>query len=276
VSFTVFGVVLAAACLHASWNAIVKSASDKLLTTILVAGSAAGVSAVLLPWMRAPALPSWPFIGASAALQVVYFVVLASAYRTADMSQAYPLMRGAAPLIVACLSTLSGESISGTGWLGLSAICAGILSIALGSRVRDQRGMALALLNAFLIASYTFIDGTGVRRSGAPASYTLAVFLLGGLPLVVWAIAVKRTILVPYAIRHWRLGMVGGVGSTISYGLALWAMTLAPIAVVAALRETSILFGTAIAGLVLRERLDARRVVSACIIAGGAVILRLA
>jgi drug/metabolite transporter (DMT)-like permease len=115
-----------------------------------------------------------------------------------------------------------------------------------------------------------------VRKSQAPAAYTLWVFLLTGVPLALWAITMRRSRFAPYLRQHWRLGIAAGIGATTSYGLALWAMTIAPIAVVAALRETSILFATLIAGVVLRESVGRWRVVSACIIAGGAAILRLA
>jgi drug/metabolite transporter (DMT)-like permease len=131
-------------------------------------------------------------------------------------------------------------------------------------------------VNALAIAGYTLIDGAGVRRSGAPAAYTLLGFLLTGLPLAVWAVLARRSTFAPYFKRNWRLGIVGGIGTASSYGLALWAMTIAPVAVIAALRETSILFGVVIAGLVLKERVGPRRVIAACIIACGAAILRLA
>jgi drug/metabolite transporter (DMT)-like permease len=273
----VFAVVILAAFLHASWNAIVKSAGDKLLTTIMVTSAAAGLSAALLPFLTIPAAASWPYAVASALLQVVYFLLVAHIYHVADMSQAYPLMRGTAPLIVALVSVVQmGDALSLTAWIGVVGICLGVCSIALGNMRKDRKGVYLALLNALVIAGYTLIDGVGVRRSGSPAAYTLWVFLLTGLPLTLWVATARRSTFVPYLIRYWRLGIVGGIGTTASYGLALWAMTIAPVAVVAALRETSILFGIVIAGLVLHEHIGPRRVISACIIAGGAAILRLA
>jgi drug/metabolite transporter (DMT)-like permease len=273
----VFAVVLVAALLHATWNAIVKAGGDKFLTTITVTTAAAAISAALLPFLRAPAVASWPFAIASALFQITYFLLVARTYQIADMSQAYPLMRGTAPLIVALVSEFRlGDALSPIAWLGVIAICLGIFSIASGSNLKDRKGVYLALLNALVIAAYTLIDGIGVRRSGAPAAYTLWVFLLTGLPLAVWAMTAKRLSFLPYSRRYWRLGIAGGIGTTSSYGLALWAMTLAPVAVVAALRETSILFGTLIAGLVLKEPIGPRRIISACIIAGGAAILRLA
>ena len=276
-SLLVFAVVLAAALLHATWNAIVKAGGDKFLTTIMVTTAAAALAAALLPFLRAPAMPSWPFAAASALFQIIYFLLVARTYQIADMSQAYPLMRGTAPLIVALVSVFRlGEELSPTAWCGVIAICVGIFSIALGSKLKDRKGLYLALLNALVIAAYTLIDGIGVRRSGAPAAYTLWVFLLTGLPLALWALTARRARFVPYLTRYWRQGIAGGIGTTASYGLALWAMTLAPVAVVAALRETSILFGTMIAGLVLKEPIGVRRVIAACIIAGGAALLRLA
>jgi drug/metabolite transporter (DMT)-like permease len=276
-SLIVFAIVIAAALLHASWNAIVKSAGDKFLTTIMVTASASGLSAVVLPFLVAPAPASWPYIASSVVLQVIYFLLVARTYQIADMSQTYPLMRGTAPLIVALVSVFQlGDVLSPVAWAGIVGICLGIFSIALGNRVKDRKGTYLALVNALVIAGYTLIDGAGVRRSGAPAAYTLWIFLLTGLPLTLWGVSAGRSRFLPYFRRYWRFGFAGGVGTTASYGLALWAMTVAPVAIVAALRETSILFGIIIAGLVLKEHIGSRRLISACIIACGAAILRLA
>ena len=276
-SLFVFAVVLAAALLHAAWNAIVKAGGDKLLTTIMVTTAAAVLAAALLPFLRVPAMASWPFVVASALFQITYFLLVARTYQIADMSQAYPLMRGTAPLIVALVGVfLLGDALSPIAWFGVIGICLGIFSIALGSNLKDRKGVYLALLNALVIAAYTLIDGIGVRRSAAPAAYTLWVFLLTGLPFTFWAMTTRRSAFLPYLHRHWRVGIAGGIGTTASYGLALWAMTRAPVAVVAALRETSILFGIVIAALILKEPIGPRRVISACIIAGGAAILRLA
>jgi drug/metabolite transporter (DMT)-like permease len=274
-SLFVFVIVLSAALLHATWNAIVKASGDKSLTMTMVTTAAAALSAALLPFLRVPTSASWPFAIASAICQIAYFLLVARTYQFADMSQAYPLMRGAAPLIVALASMFQvGDAISLTGWVGVVAICLGISSIALGSNPKDRNGVYLALLNALVIAAYTLIDGTGVRRSGTPTAYTLWVFLLTGVPLAFWAVTTKRTKFLAYLRKHWHMGIAGGIGTTASYGLALWAMTLAPVAVVAALRETSILFGIIIAGVVLKEPIGARRVVAACVIACGGAILR--
>jgi drug/metabolite transporter (DMT)-like permease len=278
VSLTVFAIVLFAAVLHAVWNAIVKSGSDKLLTTILVASSAGGMAAVILPFLPPPAMASWPFLLASVVFQVIYFVLIAGVYRAADMSQTYPVMRGTAPLLVSMASAaLLHEHLSIIAWSGIGVICVGTISLAWTVRAKGNvRGMVLALLNAVVIAAYTLIDGAGVRLSAAPTAYTAWLFLLTAIPLAGWAFAAKGALFRRYAAENLHLAAIGGFGSCTSYGLALWAMTRAPVAVVAALRETSILFALVIAVFVLKERVSGQRIAAACVIAAGAATLRLA
>src|SRR5580658_9616824 len=211
----VFAIVMSAALLHATWNAIVKSAGDKFLTTIMVTAAAAGISAVLLPFLTAPAPASWPYAACSALLQIAYFLLLARTYQVADMSQTYPLMRGTAPLLVALVSVLAlGAHLAATMWVGVGIICLGILGMAAGGRRESRKGVAFALANAVVIAGYTLIDGLGVRRSGAPAAYTLWIFLVSGVPLAGWALRTRRrTALAEYVRRNWHVGLIGGVGS---------------------------------------------------------------
>ena len=275
-SLDVFAIIMLGAALHATWNAVVKGGDNKLLTTCMIASIASLIASAVIPFLELPSKESWPFIGASVILQVVYFVLVASTYRIADMSQTYPIMRGTAPLLVATASVgLLSESLSSFAWLGIAIICIGILSMAAAPSIGQRKGMLLALVNAAVIAGYTLIDGVGVRKSGAPAAYTLWIFLLTGIALAVWAFAVRRREFCRYLARHWRPGVIGGFGTVVSYGLALWAMTAAPIATVSALRETSILFGVVISALVLKEQLTRRRIMAACIIASGAMVLRL-
>lgn len=275
-TLTVFAVVLFAAAVHASWNALVKGGSDTMLTSALVASGATLVSLVAIIFLPLPAPASWPFVAVSAVLQATYFVLLGYAYRVADMSATYPLMRGTAPLLVAIVSAaFLNEPLVPLAWIGVAVISAGILSMALGTRAGQGRGAVVALLNATVIAAYTLVDGEGVRRSGAPASYTLWIFFLTGLPLFAWAITARRARVRTYLAANWLRILIAGIGASSSYGLALWAMTSAPVAVVAALRETSIVFGMAISYFVLREKVTPMRVLGACTIAGGAIVLRL-
>lgn len=271
-----FGVVLFAAALHATWNAIVKGGSDKLLTASLVTGSAGILSMVILPFLKQPDPASWPFILASTVFQICYFRLLALNYQRSEMSLAYPIMRGTAPLIVTLVSVLILHvELPPVAALGIVVICSGVLSLAISHGRGNGQSVALALLNACVIAGYTLIDGEGVRRSGAPAAYTLWLYVLTGPALIAWALIVHRSKFVPYARVNWVSGLVGGIGTATSYGLALWAMTMAPVAVVSALRETSILFGILLSATILHERVDRRRIIAACVIASGAIALRL-
>lgn len=272
----VFGVVLFAAFLHASWNAIVKRGGDTLLTMVLVTGSAALVAVLALPFLPAPARASWPFLAASTVIQCAYFLLVARAYRVADMSGTYPVMRGSAPLLVALAGTFwLGEALPSRAWAGVGIVCLGILGMAAGFRRGTSReGLWLALANGVVIATYTLVDGIGVRKSGSPAAYTLWIFAIGGVIFVTGALWKRGRAFTAYAALNWHLGVLGGMGSLVSYGLALWAMTFSPVAVVAAMRETSILFATAISGLVLRERIGLVRIVAASLIAVGAIVLR--
>ncbi len=276
-SSAVFVIVLCAALSNASWNAIVKSSSDKLATTMLVTIAGSAIALVFLPFLAPPAPASWPYLIASTGLQVVYFVLVANVYRIADMSQVYPLMRGTAPLAVALAGTLLfHESLAPGAWLGIAIVCAGILSMAVQGRGGSRAGTGIALLTAGVIASFTLIDGMGVRLSGAPLAYTLWIFLLTGPPFLAWGLLRRRADLPAYLAANWHLGLAGGAATIVSYALTMWAMTQAPIAMVAALRETAILFGVAISGLVLREDVSRARVAAAVIIACGAIALRLA
>jgi drug/metabolite transporter (DMT)-like permease len=205
--------------------------------------------------------------------------LVARIYRVADMSIGYPVMRGTAPMLVAMVSVLFLQDAPGPAALaGVVTICAGILCIGLPGDAppRKSGGLELALLNAVVIAGYTLVDGTGARLSQAPASYTLWIFLLRGAVMIGMVLPSRASDLVRHFKDHWSAAVLGGCGTVISYGVALWAMTLAPIAIIAALRETSILFGIVVSGLFLHERLTPARVAGACILVIGVIVLRLA
>jgi drug/metabolite transporter (DMT)-like permease len=280
VSGTVMAAVLFAALMHASWNALVKSRGEIFLATVLVISGGGLLGAIALPFLATPAAASWPYIAASSLVHLVYYALLVETYRAGDISHAYPLLRGSPPLLVALASSpLAGERLVGTQWLAVLLICGGILAMSASARASGagaRRTTACALVTAAVIACYTLIDGAGVRRSGAPAAFTIWIFLLSGAGLLGWAMAKHARALAGFARANLLLLPFGGAATLGSYAIALWAMTLAPVAAIAALRETSILFATAIAGLVLRERISPARMSAVALVACGAVAMRLA
>ncbi len=276
---SVFLLVLFAAALHAGWNLLIKGAGDRFAGAVAICLGAALIACLLLPFVAQPARASWPCLGVSMLLQTIYFSLVAAAYGRADMSLAYPVMRGGAPLIVALAAgLLFHERLELPGWAGVALISGGILSMALPVALSGhggRAGLGLALLNSAVIAAYTLNDGTGVRLSGAPVGYTLWVCALTAPPVVLLALSQRGLGIFRQAAAGWRAGLAGGAATMLSYGVALWAMTLAPVALVAALRETSILFGAGISALVLGERLGPGRIAAVLMIAAGAAALRL-
>ena len=273
----VTALVLGAALLHASWNAIIKSSLDVVLDTALVAFGASILSLPLVVALPMPASTSWPFLAASVGIHVGYFATLARAYRVGDLGHAYPLMRGTAPLLVALFGVaLLNELPSNSMWMGIALISAGILSLGLLQKGRARRDATLwALANAVIIATYTLVDGAGVRLSGTAAAYVAWMFLLQGPIFITFVIARRRRAASDYAVRNWRRGLAGGVFLVGSYGIVLWAMTRAPVAAVAALRETSVIFAAILGSIFLKEPFGRQRIISACAVALGVIALRM-
>ncbi|MGO8504827.1 EamA family transporter [Rhizobium leguminosarum] len=270
--------VLFGALLHATWNAIIKAGSDKSLDAALISAGGAVSALPFLPFLPLPDASAWPFIGASAILQFAYFQLVAAAYRAGDIGLVYPLMRGCAPLLIAATSGfILKENLSGGALAGTMTISAGVLTLALEARRGSSRAVILSLANAFVIASYTYVDGIGARISGNAISYTLWMSLLPPVLLFSWAASQRGAFaVVRHVRRNWWRGLIGGAGSIASYGLALWAMTKAPVATVAALRETAILFALVISITVFKEKASIWRYVAAVVIAIGGLLLKLA
>lgn len=277
----VIAVVLIAALVHAGWNAAAKSwgDADPLVTTSAIAVLGAVLALPMLLVSGLPVAASAPYVVASGAIHVVYFVLVGLAYRGADYSAVYPLARGSAPLVTALLSSIViGEVLPPLAWLAIAVLGAGIIGLGSDALVKgglDPRGAVLAGLNIVVIVAYTLIDGAGVRVSANPAGYVLAMMTLTGLMLLpVLLIAMGRRVLYGIAAQ-WQVGLIGGAMVTLSYGTALWAMTKAPIAMVAALRETSVLFAALIGAVLLGERFGPIKAIAALLILTGLLLLRL-
>jgi drug/metabolite transporter (DMT)-like permease len=271
--------VLLGALLHAVWNAMIRGSGNRTLDTVLVVAGAGALMIVMLPFVPLPAPASWPYVFASGAIHVAYFMLVAMSYRHGEMSFVYPIMRGSAPAVSAIAAALLlAEILPSAGWLGVALICSGVMLLAADSWRNGSfhgRAALFAFGTAGVIVIYTLVDGIGVRLSGHAASYTGWVFLLTAIPLLIIFLVRDRAATTSYLQQHWRRGLFGGACTLASYALALWAMTQAPIALVAALRETAVVFGVLIAALVLRERITGIRYVSILIVTAGAVAIKL-
>jgi phosphonate utilization associated putative membrane protein len=286
-TWPVVAAVLFGALLHASWNALIKSGTDKSLDTALIHVMGCVVAIPLLLTVGPPTAAAWPWLAASIVIHIGYYIALAGAYRHGDLGFTYPIMRGLGPLLVALILGISGgaiidEKLSLATILGVAGISSGVLLVGLShvSGGNHRRALQFALLNAAIIAVYTIIDGIGVRASGNALQYVALLFLLDGLPYFLLVMHRRGKAERPAAWAHmrkrWPLALLGTLASLGSYAIALWAMTRAPVAAVAALRETSVLFAALLGTRLLKEPFGARRAAGTLCIVGGVMALRLA
>jgi len=267
--------VLAAAVLHASWNAVVKAASDRALTIAAIAlvNAVSGLTLILLS--GAPASASWPLLGISALLHYLYYIFMFQAYRLGDLSQVYPISRGMAPALVA-LGTflLIGETLSPLGVAGLAAVTLGIGVLALqrGAARIDRRTLVAAGLLGLTIAGYSVADGIGVRWSGNPFAYMGWIFLLES-PVVIVVLMQRRRNAMPFDARTFGIGLIGGLVAVAAYSVVLYAKTIAPIGAVSAVRESSVIIAALIGVVMFGERPWQGRMLAALIVAIGVIML---
>ena len=271
--------ILFAAVLHASWNVLIKSESDNSANTALIVAGSAIIGVVFLPFLPLPLQPCWPYLGASVVIHIIYFSVLLLAYKKGDMSLVYPLMRGLPPVLTAiAASILLSEALSLRGWLGVALVSSGALMLTADFRFSkgfQPAPVVLALFNAIVIVVYTLVDAQGARLSGNAFSYTgWMLFLLALFFFLVIPIIEGRQVFYRMA-KDWKKSIIGGACTFASYGIALWAMTLAPVALVAALRETSILFGMVFSVFILKERITWIRGLSIALIVAGAIAIKM-
>ena len=278
-TLSITALVLVSALMHATWNALIKSSGDTRVHTALLVAAASLLSAPLLVVTPAPQVESWPYLLASWLLHQVYFALVGATYRHGDLSLTYPLMRGVPPLLVALGGAmLLPDATSPWLWSGVGLVSAGVLWIAGVRRMLRQahaRSSVFALANAVLIAAYTLIDGMGARASGNAASYGLWLFFLTALPYVPIVLAPYRRRIGSYLRAGWWRALLGAALSLGAYLIVLSAMTQAPVAAVAAVRETSVIFGAMIGARLLKEPFGADRIAGACVVALGIALLKL-
>jgi drug/metabolite transporter (DMT)-like permease len=275
---TVFLAVLAAAVMHAGWNVLVKLKLDRFLSLFLIQTLMGLMGLAMLAVFAWPSVASLPYAFASGILHTGYNIFLARSYRTGDLSQVYPIARGTAPLLTLIVTWFAAhETIGIATGLGIGVLVAGIwLTGLVGKRGLKLDGMTLffALGTSVFIAAYTVVDGLGGRASGSASGYAALVFLLDAVCLLFAGIYVRGPGILRQVAPYWKSGIAGAALSATAYWIVIWAMTLAPIAAVAALRETSILFVMLMSIRVLKETVTMPRAAGSLLIVAGAVILR--
>lgn len=284
-SGTVLALVLLGALLHAGWNSAIKAGADKAVEMALMRVAGLVLALPVLAWTGWPNTAAWPWLLLSGTIHFAYYWLLATAYERGHLSVVYPVMRGVAPVLVALLGwTWLGEAFSPWAAAGVAAVAGGVLWLGLigrapASSVSDGSGIGWALLNAGVIAAYTLADAQGVRASGNALAYVMSLALLEALPFSLWVLWRRRgqgPALRAMARQRWPWALGGAAASLASYGIALWAMTQAPVPLVAAARETSVLFAVLIGGWFLREPIGPRTWLAAMCVLLGLGLLRLA
>ena len=276
----VFALLLAGAACHAAWNAIIKLRLQPLDATILISiscGIIALPGLVLFDW---PAPRSGLFVIASLAIHFLYYIALAEAYRSGDLGQVYPIARGSAPVLTALISLLVlNEPLGPAGWIGLLTLTSGIGLLSVkgraGATQLQHRAVGFALLTAVTIAAYSIVDGLGARLSGSALGYASVLFVSDGLMMLAFGFALRGRSLFSSMEKLWPTVLLGGAFSTVSYAIAIWAMTKAPLALVSAVRETSVLFAAVLSVALLKERIVPARLVAAALVVIGLVAIRL-
>ncbi len=270
----VIALVLFAALLHASWNAIVKHSGDRLLTFAIVIGTG-GVLAVPLALLVAPpAAASYPHLATSAGVHLVYYAFLLLGYRYGDLGQVYPIARGTGPLVVALAAgPLAAERLGVLGSIGLFMVSGGI--VALAGRGGNKRAVAFALGTGLCIGAYSLADGLGARESANPLGYIVWLHLVIGIPFASAVLLLKRKQVPRFLLVHGRRAFVGGMIAALGYSLVIWAMSETRLAYVASLRETSVVLAAIIGAIWLDEPFGKRRIVASAVVATGIVLMSL-
>ena len=277
-SFGVLLAVLGAAFLHALWNALIKTGTSKLGGMVILSLTEVPIGLAIAATRPMPAPEVWPWVIAAGCTHFAYKFFLTYAYDRGDLSRVYPIARGAAPMIVALVGAATlADAVTTHEYLGIVLLGAGILLMARGvfAQGEERRMLPFAIGSACATATYTLIDGLGARISGDAVAYVAWVFVADGLIFSTVMLSLRGPDILPRDRRSWGLASVASASSYGAYAVSIWAMTIAPIAVVAALRETSILFAVLIGWLVFGERMDRGKMMAAGLIVGGVMLTRL-
>ncbi len=275
---TVFLSIMAAALLHASWNAIIKIGGNKMTIMLVMTLVQAGFGLVIAAGRPMPQGEVWLWLLGSGLFHSFYKIFLSYAYEQGDLSRVYPIARGAAPMVVMIVGAFYlNDVVSGREYIGIAVLGIGILMMARGvfSGGESRRLVPFALGSAMATAGYSLVDGLGARVMGDAVSYVAWLFIFDGLVFTPIAMALKGTVVLRAAPRVWAYGSLAAAGSYGAYAIAVWAMTVAPIALVAALRETSILFAVLIGWVIFKEPMTRGKVLAVMMIVAGVILMRI-
>jgi len=270
----VIGLALLAAVLHATWNAFLRTGTDRLWTVTVMSFSSTIIAAPAAFFFPLPAHAAWLFIVFSAILQVGYSFFLVAAYRLGELGQVYPVVRGSVPLLV----TFGGlcfahQTLTFTQSAGVLLVAFGIMSLSLGKGRAPTKSIFYAVATGAVIASYATVDAIGVRRAENSTSYIIWVLIIYGALLPAAYLAHRRSLTIDFKSGDTRKAFVGGVVALIGYGLVTAAFALGPAGPITAIRETSVVFAAIIGRLFLQEKLTTRRVAACIVVVAGAVCI---
>ena len=270
--------VLFAALIHAFWNAVVKSAGDRVLTLTLIHFTGATIGGLAIFYTGLPDIAVWPYLLISVVIHNFYYLFLLLSYRFGDLSEVYPIARGSSPLLVVILALVFADEVPSQGAVfGIVLVSIGIISLTFSKGRISRAGMTpigLALMTGIMISSYTVIDGIGIRSGSSPWPYIAWLNFLEGIPITLWALIYRRKKIKPFVVGNWKTGVMGGGLALVAYALALYALNEGAMAHVSALRETSVLFATLIGAFVLKEGFGWQRILAAFIITTGIFVLQ--
>jgi drug/metabolite transporter (DMT)-like permease len=273
----IIAIVLGAAFLHALWNAVVKGAGDKTIVLGLIALGHVVPGIVVVILVPPPGWAVWPYVVASTVIHWGYYYFLNVAYRLGDLSIMYPIARGLAPVMITLGAQVwIGETVPPLAWAGILTVSGGIMVLTRGvfSGALPKAGLMAALAVAVMVASYSLVDGVGVRLSNNALAYVGWLFVFE-IIVAAFIFSTRFERLRAVSPRVIALGFLGGVISGTGYGLVLYAKTLAPLGLVSALRETSVIFAAMIGVLWFGEGPRGNRLIAAGIVAVGIIVIGL-
>jgi drug/metabolite transporter (DMT)-like permease len=278
-STLVFIAVIGAALLHASWNAMIKGGADKRVSMGALVLGHIPIAIVAIAFVPMPEIASWPYIVAGVGLHMGYQLFLLQSYKIGDLTQVYPIARGSAPLIVTVVSvTFLGVALTSFQLTAVLLIGLGILSLGLVRRadgLQNRKAAILALGTGCFIASYSLVDGLGARLAGTSLGYYSYLSIGNGFCMIIYLYTTGSNTLRDIATKGRTAFVIGGSASFLAYAMVTWAFTQAPIALVTALREVSIVFALLIGVVFLKERLNVAKIISTMLTLAGVILLRI-